>query len=141
MSQMLQGCPWFAVPQHVIRSGVWHDLKPGEKGLYITLLHESERYSTRQLAPRLDRNLSELSGVSPRSLRDARIKLQERGLIQFTPSQHGYIYTICDPRTGFPFPGSPKERIAPRLTSVVTNEEKNEISNAAEVNIPHIDFS
>lgn len=112
MSQMLQNCPWFAVPQTVVRGGLWARMKPRERGLYIALLHESERFSTREFQ-RSDPNLSAVCGVSSRSLRDARIRLQEYGLIRFSPGRSGYQYIICDPRTGKPFPGGAKDKKVP----------------------------
>jgi hypothetical protein len=49
--------------------------------------------------------------LSPRTLADARKDLAERGLILYIRQQRGYRYIICDPSTGQPFPGDPKEQI------------------------------
>jgi hypothetical protein len=112
MSHMLQDCAFFSVPQFVIRTGLWPRLKPSQQSLYVGLLHEAERYRSRELL-RTDAQLFELCGVSNRSLRNARIKLQEHGLIGFRPLRNGHLYTICDPRTGKPFPGGAKDKKAP----------------------------
>jgi hypothetical protein len=102
---------FFGVPQRLVRSGLLTRLKPAQLCLYVGLLHDSERYCTRELI-RSDQQLTALTGVSPRSLRDARIKLQEHGLIQYQlhPGRR-CTYVICDPLTGKPYPLDPKEKI------------------------------
>ena len=86
-------------------------MKPSQRSLYVGLLHESERYSTRELA-RSDKQMRELTGVSPRAQRDARIRLQEFGLIQVFQQPGGtYRYILCDPATGKPYPGDPDRPI------------------------------
>jgi replication initiation and membrane attachment protein DnaB len=101
---------YFGVPQQVIRRGTWAKLKPSEQSLYICLLHDSERYSSRELR-RTDAQMTELTGVSSRALCDARKKLQEHGLIQYRRSSGNvYVYAICNPETKLPWPGDPKVR-------------------------------
>ena len=73
---------FFGIPQHLVRSGQLQRLKPAQLFLYLALLYESERCCTRAL-DRSDHQLIQLNGVSARSLRDARIKLQEHGLIEY----------------------------------------------------------
>src|SRR5262249_28225449 len=86
-------------------------LKPAQLCTYIALLHESERYCSREL-DRSDQQLTALTGVSARALRDARIKLQEHGLVQYEHrSGEKHRYVICDPATGRPYPFPPKEKI------------------------------
>ena len=98
---------WFGVPHEPLRSGLWAQMKPSQRSLYIGLLYESERYSTRELA-RSDKQLRALTGVSPRAQRDARTKLQEFGLIEVHLQPGGvYRYVLCDPATGKPYPGDP----------------------------------
>jgi|SRR5438270_8865965 len=88
---------YFGIPQHVIRSGLWANMKPSQQSLYICLMHESERCSTRLLR-RPDASLCELSGLSSRAFCDARKKLQEIGLIQCRRGAGNiYLYTICNP--------------------------------------------
>ena len=99
---------FFGVPQWLFRAGLWPQMKPTEHDLYICLLHESERCTTRELR-RTDAQLSDLSGVSSRAFCNARKKLQERGLILYRRGGGNvYIYTICDPETGRAWPGDPK---------------------------------
>jgi hypothetical protein len=109
MSNMLQDCPFFTVPSYSVRIGVLRIMKGSEAKLWMALMHEFERYSTRELI-RTDAQLKELSGVSARALRDARIKLQEYDLVSLRRGVAGmYRYVLCDPRTGDPFPGDPKD--------------------------------
>ncbi len=99
---------YFGVPHAVIRRGLWAEMKPSEQGLYIALMHESERYRSREL-DRMDAKMCSLTGLSPRALRDARIKLQERGLVCCERRLGNvYRYTLCDPETGRPWPGDAK---------------------------------
>jgi hypothetical protein len=99
---------FFGVPQSVVRLGALAELKPTELKLYLGLLHESERYRTRELR-RTDAKLRELVGGSERAFRNARIKLQERGLIQFRAGLGNvYVYILCDPETSQPWPGTSK---------------------------------
>jgi hypothetical protein len=104
------GGPYFGVPCAALRNRIWPRMRPSEKDLYIALLHESERYHSRQLV-RTDADLIRLVGGSSRSLRNARPKLQERGLILYERKSNGYRYTICNPETGRPYPGNPRHVI------------------------------
>ena len=101
--------PFFTVPQHVLRFGIWARLTPSAQSLYIVLLHEVERRQLRELRV-TDARLKELGGVSQRAARDARIKLQEIGLISYRLASGGYVYTILDPKTAAPFPEDPAKR-------------------------------
>ena len=102
---------YFGVPQKVIRGGLWPKMKPSEQSLYVCLLHESERYSTRAFR-RTDAQLRALSGVSPRAFCNARKKLQERGLISYNRGRGNvYNYVICDPETGRSWPGDSKRPV------------------------------
>lgn len=109
MSNMLKDCPFFPVPWHPVRIGILRLMKGSEAKLWLALMHDFERYRTRELI-RTDAQLKDLCCVSPRALRDARIKLQEYGLVLLKRGVAGmYRYTLCDPRTGEPFPGDPKD--------------------------------
>jgi hypothetical protein len=102
---------FFGMPQSVMRSGTWAAMKPSEQTLYVALLHESERYCTREFQ-RSDARISDLAGISPRACRDARIKLQERGLICYKRGKGNvYVYTLCNPETRRPWAGDPTQRI------------------------------
>ena len=102
---------FFGVPQSVVRNGCWATLTPSEQSFYIIILHESERYCTREIQ-RSDAQIRELSGVSSRALCNARKKLAERGLVAYSKHRGNlYIYDLCNPETGLPWPGNPKERV------------------------------
>ncbi len=110
MSHMLQRLPYFSFPQIVIRSGAWSRLRPSAKNLYVAILHEVERRSTREFSEP-DKFFAKLVGLSPRSVRDARTKLVEYGLVKIRRGVGGmYTYTLCDPTTREPFPGPARER-------------------------------
>ena len=102
---------FFGMPQCVIRSGTWAVMRPSERSLYCCLLHESERCRSRKFQ-REDAKVCELAGISPRACRDARIKLQERGLICCERGRGNvYVYTLCNPETQKPWPGDHRLRI------------------------------
>ena len=102
---------WFGIPYAPLRSGQWAKLTPSEQHLYIALMHDSERYSTRELQ-RTDEQICALVGVKPRSLCNARKKLQELGLIVCQRGRGNvYRYVLCNPETGRPWPGPPKVRV------------------------------
>jgi hypothetical protein len=108
---------FFGISQAVVRDGLWRAMKPSEKDLYVYLMYESQRRSTRELIL-VDQQITEMVGTSPRALRDARIKLQERGLIQVERVRgRGYQYVICNPSTGVPWPGSHRKRLVYRKKS------------------------
>jgi hypothetical protein len=107
---------FFGVHPHLFRSGLWPKMKPGEISLYLYVMHESERYRTRQLR-RTDAQVREGTGVAARTLCDARKKLQEKGLLLCSKREgNKFIYTICDPTTRLPYPGDPK--IPARYTKI-----------------------
>ena len=102
---------FFGLHPHVVRSGVWAKMKPGEKDLYVYLMEESERRRTR-LIRATDAEIHDLVGVASRTLCNARKKLREYNLILYKAERgNRYAYTICDPKTGEPYPGDPKDRV------------------------------
>ena len=102
---------FFGVPQQVVRKSTLAAMKPSEVYLYIYLQERSEWYCSRVIRA-TDAEISAKVRVAPRSLRNARVKLQERGLIQYKKGAgNKYVYTICDPETGQPYPGDPRKPI------------------------------
>lgn len=102
---------FFGLHPHVVRAGLWAKMKPGEKDLYVYLMEESERRRTRLIIA-TDASIRALVGVAARTLCNARKKLREYGLILYQAKQgNRYAYTICDPTTGAPYPGDPKDRV------------------------------
>jgi hypothetical protein len=99
---------FFGVHPYVFRSGLWRNLKPGEKDLYLYLMEESERCCTREIRA-TDAQMTTLVGTASRTLCNARKKLTEYGLITCKAGQgNRYTYAICDPKTGLPYPGDPR---------------------------------
>ena len=102
---------YFGIPQDVMRSGLWAQMKGCERNLYVCLMHESERCSTREIQ-RTDAVMCNLAGMASRTFCYARKKLQERGLVVCRRGRGNiYVYTVCNPETRLPWPGNPKERI------------------------------
>jgi hypothetical protein len=102
---------FFGMHPHVIRSGQWRKMKPGEKDLYVYLLEQSERFCTREIKA-TDGQVTAAVGAASRTLCNARKKLQEYGLIRYKAGQgNRYTYSICNPRTGLPYPGNPRDRV------------------------------
>ena len=99
---------FFGLHQELIRSGLLAKMKIGETKLYLYLMHESERCRTREIK-RTDSEIAGRVGVAPRTLCNARKKLQEFALIRCQRGDgNKYIYTICNAETGKPYEGSPK---------------------------------
>lgn len=103
---------FFGVHPHVIRSGLWAKMKPGEKDLYVYLMEQSEWAETRVLK-RTDAHIRSRVGAAPRTLCNARKRLQEYGLVRYRRGDgNKYHYTICNPVSGEPYPGDPTVPIA-----------------------------
>ncbi|MGH9523019.1 MAG: hypothetical protein ACRD3E_10855 [Terriglobales bacterium] len=114
---------FFGVHPEIIRSGVWKNLKPGAKDLFIYLMAESERCCTRELR-RSDAQISATVGAAARTLCDARKKLGEFGLIAYRRGEgNKFTYVICNPATRLPYPGNPRtpmvcRRRPPRVVTI-----------------------
>jgi len=112
---------FFGVHPHVTRSGLWAKMKPGEKDLYIYLMAESERCCTREMK-RTDAQITVGVGVAGRTLCNARKRLQEFGLVRCQKGEgNKYVYSICNPVTGEPYPGDPKEPLTCSKRPTKTN--------------------
>jgi len=102
---------YFGIPQYLIDSGLFKQLKPGHLKLYMFLMFKSERNSTRLLLC-TDSAIRQGANVAPRTSCNARKKLQEYGLIKYRKTTgNKYVYEICDATTGIPFPGNPRARV------------------------------
>lgn len=115
---------FFGIHPWVVRSGLWAELKPGEVNLYIYLLEESERRCTRRITA-TDTQIGKAVGTASRTLCNARKKLQEYGLIECERGLgNKYDYTICNPKTGQPYPGNPCEPM------VVPKRSKSQVTDS-----------
>jgi hypothetical protein len=98
---------FFGVPQASLRGGKMKGLSGIAAKVYVALCHESERYSTRELT-RTVAQLQELVAGSPNSHAKARAELIR---VQAEPyGTEGFVFVLCDPETGQPWPLHPKER-------------------------------
>lgn len=101
---------FFGIPQSAMRLGKIKDISGIATKVYNALCHESERHQTRELT-RTVAELRALVGGSSNSHAKARTELIEAGLIQAEPyGPAGFVFVLCDPETGKPFPGHPTQR-------------------------------
>lgn len=102
---------FFAIPQSAVRLGIVKRLSPCALKLYIALWHESERCSTREFK-RTIAELIDLVGGARNSHSKAREELKRAGLVVSEPiGQEGYVFRLCDPQTGKPWPLNPREPV------------------------------
>jgi len=117
---------FFGMPQELVRSGIWKQMRPGEKDLYTCLMHRSERYRNRRLTVSDEEVRGEV-GAAARTLCNARKKLQERGLITYEREKGGrYTYELCDPGTGRPYPGPSNVPVIPPKQEKANQEPQQE---------------
>ena len=106
--------PFFGIPQSVVRLGKLKNLTGFASKLYLALCHESERRMTRELVLTVSQ-LRTLVGGSRNSHTDARTRLVRAGLVQAESyGVDGYVFHLCNPETGEPWPSHPRERITYR---------------------------
>jgi hypothetical protein len=102
--------PFFTIPQQLVRAGTLHDMKCSEVSLVVALHHEMERLSNPVFVTK-NADLTRLTGLSTSSLRIARTKLVERGVIATRKVLGGtYEYSILNPETGAPWVRVPPRR-------------------------------
>jgi hypothetical protein len=105
-------------------------MKPGEKDVYICLMHRSERYCSRELTI-TDAEIEEEVGAASRTSCDARKRLQEYGLIRCKKTAgNKYRYVICDPLTCAPYPGDPTDPITCKKSPTKSTASSNDASSA-----------
>ncbi len=102
---------FFGIPREIVRLGKLTALRCVALKLYIALWHQSERYRTRALRCSTA-ELEKLTGCSRNALITARADLALAGLVQVElHGGQGFVFHLCDPSTGKPWPGDPKQRI------------------------------
>jgi|GEM_PF-2274298 hypothetical protein len=103
---------FFGIPPGIIRLGKVKSLSGAAVKLLMVLWHESEYNCTRTLRCTTAK-LEELTGCSRNALITARADLVGAGLVQAEPyGVKGFVLHLCNPETGKPWPGDPKQRIA-----------------------------
>jgi hypothetical protein len=102
---------FFGMPHSLVRQGKLKELTGMAIKLYAVLWHDSERYRTRRVK-RTVTQLRKLTGGSRNALTAARRQLAEVGLVAVQScGGDGFIFDLCDPETGRPWPGDPSTRI------------------------------
>lgn len=102
---------FFGIPPGIIRLGKVKSLSGAAVKLLMVLWHESEYNCTRTLRCTTAK-LEELTGCSRNALITARADLVSVGLVQVERyGVKGFVLHLCNPETGKPWPGDPKQRI------------------------------
>jgi hypothetical protein len=124
---------WFGVPPELIELGHFAKLADSSKTLYVFLCFISDKRSSRQF-PLKDATIVDMAGISKGTLSTARKKLSDSKLIVCDREPGGqYTYTLCDLKTGKPFPGLPKEKVRYEKPSAPTVETADETPTAPPV--------
>jgi hypothetical protein len=111
---------WFGVPPELYERGLFARMSPSDLALFITLCWWSDRKSSRQFEVK-DIDMEAHSGLCRRSLLDARKHLSSLGMVEITKNLGGHVYTLCDLKTGLPYPGDPKTRLNWRKKGATDN--------------------
>jgi hypothetical protein len=91
------GAPFFPVPQVLVKSDLLRLMSYSQLKLYIFLLAEAERKSTAALEFS-NQDVRQKTGLSPASLRRARTKLWENGLVDsIAKLGECFLYVVHDP--------------------------------------------
>jgi hypothetical protein len=99
---------FFGMPHSLVRTGKLRLLNGTAVSVLVALWHESERACTRELT-RTDKQLVRLVKAHRNSIAAARRELKNAGLVVAEPfGSSGFVYLLCDPNTGEPWPGSPE---------------------------------
>lgn len=99
---------WFGFPPELIDNGQVASMSESDLRLCLYLYGKSDRCSSRRFEAK-DKDITCKVGISQRSLRDARKHLVQFGIIAIERESGGcFVYTLCDPKTGQPYPGDPK---------------------------------
>jgi hypothetical protein len=101
---------YFGIPQGVVRDGKLKELSCVATKLLMALWYQSQRNSTRELVLKTS-DLEAMVGGSRNSYAKARRELIAIGLVKAEPlGQEGFVYHLCNPDTGEPWPLDPRER-------------------------------
>lgn len=121
---------FFGIPQEVIRLGKLKELSGVAVKLYAALCYQSERWCTRELKL-TTAQLRDLVGGAPNSHAKARDELRKAGLVEFRQQgADGFVFHLCNPETGKPWPIDPKERVPYRRKSA------SQSTSSAESSVP-----
>ena len=102
MSNVLKGINFFPVLQDLLKTGTLKGLRGEALKLYLLLLYEAQRIS-QSCIELSNREFGESIGLSPTTLRTARVQLWEEGLIDTVEdSGKATLYVVLNPVTRTP---------------------------------------
>jgi hypothetical protein len=102
---------FFGMPQVLLRKGLLCRLSWTGVKLLAAIYYESERCCTRRVKLSTAELIS-LTGSSRNSLATARAELVSLCLVDIEMNtKQEFIINLCDPETGKPWPGDPKQKI------------------------------
>ena len=104
-----KGATFFPVPEVLVKSALLRLMSAAQIKLYLFILYEAQRNSIAALS--LSNTLvRKVTGLSPASLRRARTKLWEHGLIVLIPRRGAcFLYVLLDPAKGEPAKAVPEK--------------------------------
>jgi len=112
--------PFYSVPQFLVNSGLLRDLSAGALKLYQLLLFTAQQ-RTRVELELSNRDIRRHAELSPNTIRRARTRLKEVGLVDLKQTSGGrYTYVVLNPltRCPLPHPRSPRGGNSPATLSV-----------------------
>ena len=116
---------YISLLNHFWRLDLDHQFSPAETRVYFYLLQVSNSLEWQYSFKHSDKRSCASCGVSLAIFKQARAKLVEVGLIQYTPGGKGHAqktsYTICDAPTQFQTFNTPQEQ--PKATPAPTPQE------------------
>lgn len=102
--------PFYPVPQHLVSSGRLKKLSEGAHKLYQVILFCAQK-QTRAVLQLSNREIRDLAGLSPNTIRRGRTELWEARLVDLQRPLGGqWSYVVLNPLTGGPLPGSGLKR-------------------------------
>jgi len=101
---------WFGVPPELIAGEFFEKMSPSDLALCVVLYWWSDRKSSRSFEVK-DVEMETRTRLSRRSLLDARKHLAALGIVTISRTLGGHTYTLCDLKTGLPYPGDPKAKL------------------------------
>jgi hypothetical protein len=89
--------PFYSVPQDLVASGKLKNLREGAHKLYQLILYKAQQ-RTKVALELSNREIRDLAGLSPNTVRRARIELWEVGLVELRQVPGGrYTYVVLNP--------------------------------------------
>jgi len=101
---------WFGVHADLVNGGHLVKISHSAVRLYLVLCWKQDITNSRQFKL-TDAEIRRRGHVSTRSLSAARKELRGAGIVRYERAKGGvYTYTLCDVKTGVPYPGEPTSK-------------------------------